>query len=144
MNQIHHYTLNTGDGRLTDRREVANDVIDNLRPIVQAGGGSLVSDLSVHIHGGRNGGWLYEIRHGGDAVVACGLALNDHHSGQLWPTLATFAAQANLPHPPRPPRTPWLSVLILYGSAGCDQDTLMAVADLERCVAWTLIEESKL
>jgi hypothetical protein len=141
IQQIHHYTLNTGDGRLTDRSEVAPEVIDYLRPILDAGGGDVGGGLAVHVHGGENGGWLYEIRHGGDAVVACGLAVTDHHASGIWPILDDLAQHAKLPHPPRPPRTPWLSVLILYGAAGCDHETLMAVADLERCIAWTLIGE---
>ncbi len=144
MQQIHHYTLNTGDGRLTDRCEVAAGVIAILRPICDAGGGDLPGNLRIALTRGNAGGYLYTIYRQETPLVTCGLATAEDQAAEIWPVLVKLAGQLDLPRPPRGPRVPWLSVVILPTLALVDRETCGAIADLERCVAWTLIDlESK-
>ena len=138
-NQIHHYTLNTGHGRLTDRCEVSQEVIDYLRPIVAAGGGKVAGGFRLELAAGKTGGVLFTIFRRDRPLVACGLAVDEAQSQELWPALLDLAAKAQAPRPPRPPLTPWLSVLLLPALALETPDDCQAVADLERCVAWTII-----
>jgi len=139
-NQLSHYTLNTGHGRLTDRCEVADDVLDFLRPIVEAGGGELPGGLRVMLTRGDQGGHMFTVYQGELPLVTCGLAVDGDQGTELWPALLSLAEQLRLPRPKRAPPVPWLSVVILPGLGLVDRDTAMAVADLERCLAWAIIE----
>jgi hypothetical protein len=72
--QLNHYTLATGHGRLTDRCEVADDVIEVLRPIVEAGGGDVPGGLGLRLvlsSGEQPGAWLYTIYRGDAPLVTC-------------------------------------------------------------------------
>jgi len=139
--QITHYTVNTGHGRLTDRSEVRDDVIDFLRPIVEAGGGELPMGFSVRIDRGDSGGWLFTVSVGTVPIVTCGLAMDEPQATEVWARLIGLATTLDLPRPANPPPVPWLSAVILpTAGAVADPGTMMAVADLERCVAWVLVD----
>jgi len=46
METLIHITLNSGDARISPRCEVPDDIVEMLKPIVDAGGGE-ISDLHV-------------------------------------------------------------------------------------------------
>lgn len=141
MAQISHYTLNTGHGRLTDRSEVSEETIELLRPVVRAGGGRLPVGFRVVMSPGEAGGWLYTIYQREIPVATCGLARTEEQSREVWPYLVDLAERMVLPRPKRAPSVPWLSVVVLPTAGMIDRETLMATADLERCIAWTILEE---
>jgi hypothetical protein len=47
------------------------------------------------------------------------------------------------PAPSQMPALPWLAVWLTTCATGVDPQTMMAFGDLERCIAWTLIEPSE-
>ncbi|MFH1924682.1 MAG: hypothetical protein ABIP48_32925 [Planctomycetota bacterium] len=136
-NQLSHYTLNTGHGRLTDRCEVADDVLDFLRPIVEAGGGDLPMGLRVMLARGDTGSYLFMVFHGEAPLVTCGLAVDDDRAAELWPALLGLADQLHVPRPKRAPPAPWLSIVMLPGLAS---ETVSMLGDLEWCLAWAILD----
>jgi hypothetical protein len=140
--QLNHYALITGHGRLTDLCEVADDVVEVLRPIV-AHGGDLPGGLGLRLllsTEKRTGGWLYTIKQRNVPLVTCGLAITQPAADELWPHLLDVAKVVRLPVSVKQPPIPWLSVAILPGIARAGRKIADLFGDLERCVAWTLID----
>jgi len=59
-------------------------------------------------------------------------------AAEVWRGLTGLADQFEIPHSDRQPPLPWLSVVLL--PIPMDRDTAFMLADLERCLAWTMIE----
>ncbi len=143
MVQLNHYTLITGHGRLTDRSEVADDVIEALRPIVVNDGGDLPGGLGLVVTPSESaGGWVFTVYHASTPLVTCGLAITPEAAGEVWPCLLEVGKVTGLPILPRQPPVPWLSVAILPGLNLFGMEMWEWLGDLERCIAWTLIDAS--
>jgi hypothetical protein len=58
----------------------------------------------------------------------------------LWPHLLKAGKEVGLPVSDRQPPIPWLSVALWPGLAAAGEEVVGLLGDLERCVAWVLIE----
>jgi hypothetical protein len=140
--QLNYYTLITGDGRLMDRSEVADDDVEALRPIVAAGGGDLPGGLKLRVAivpGESPGGWVFTIYRAYIPLVTCGLAMTPKAADELWPRLLKIGKRATFPMSLGQPPVPWLSVAILSGVARAGMKVVALLGDLEQCIAWTII-----
>lgn len=138
MIHLIHLTLNTGHIRVSPRNEVSNDVIAALQPVVRAGGGLLPGPPGYRMtidREGRNAVYtIYRIDDGGATapLVTCTLAQ------EASMRTMTMSVQGMA----MPVRYPWLAVEI-HGSALADPESIGWLGDLERCIAWTIIEEDR-
>jgi hypothetical protein len=141
--RLNHYTLTSGHNRLTDRGEVADEVVEVLRPIVAGGSGDLPGGLGLRLiltAGESAGGWLYTIYRGDMPLVTCGLAMTPTAASELWPHLLEVGKVVGFLLLPKPPPVPWLSVATLPGLAFVGKEVRDFVGDLERCIAWALLD----
>jgi hypothetical protein len=145
---MQHLTLDTGHSLTSPRSGVRDDVVRALKPIVAAGRGDL---HGFHFRVEQiPGGWRFGISLGkvanGADVVLCHIAAPGG-SEAAWQQLQRDRDALALPGalPERPAADPWLSVSFLPAMAEivfeCP-DSLRAVGDAERCLAWTLLEHS--
>jgi hypothetical protein len=154
MNRIYHVTLTTGHGRWSPRSEVANDVLDDLAPMVARAERGTPVALPV----GSVPIWLRRVdtvsKHVAvwslddadqKSLVTVALALKSRPGAGLWRQL-----HASLGHVAPGfqtsvdglPPDPWLAAAIhlpflLRPDA---QELGLMLGDLERCIAWTWIE----
>jgi hypothetical protein len=143
VTQLNYYIVNTRRGRLSDRSEVEEGLLRVIRPIVQAGGGELPGGLRVEITRHASGGHVLTVYRGDATVATCGLAVDDTQASQMWPQLTNLAQLLGFRRPKRQPPTPWLSVLILPGLAQVDPGPAGMLGELERCLAWAILESVK-
>lgn len=141
MKEIAHLTLFTGHLRNSPRNEVPPEAIKMLMPYVMSAGGEIGST-----------GWTVKMVQGA-APGSCGFTL--HHSGlwlfscyMAWTTTADapmweIAKQVSNTSLPKPKSVPWLAIhampdmpLIMLRAPLA----IMEAGDLERCIAWTVIE----
>jgi hypothetical protein len=138
------YTLNTGHTCSSPRAEVCPQAIQALDPVIHNGGpipGPFDFSLTVTR---AEGGALFTVWHGPPLVV-CAVAWTQRAEDQLWPELAAAYEQAwsGVPgaQPARKPdRLPWLAVQFLPALFTTDLAVVALLGDLERCVAWAMIE----
>ena len=76
------------------------------------------------------------------AAARCWLCLNAHVSKSMWAAALTGRLDPEV-HVSQPKSTPWLAAALLPAAISLgliDPGVLMELGDLERCVAWALIE----
>lgn len=149
-----HITSTTGDIRMSPRAEVSTEVIAFLRPLIERGGGQIPHIPAWHLDfwpRTAGGASVFQIaprrasEPGGTnpyiMAVACWRAdVSDdawhqaHELARLVPGVPVLLAET-------PPAVPWLVVTLFPGALALRPDRLPQLADLERCVAWALIEE---
>ena len=125
MDALIHITLSSGDARISSRSEVHDDIVEILKPIVDAGGGE-ISDLHVVFESASvfNLGW-----HPDAPAVRCYLAKEPNPP--LWKQAGGQGSE---------PTGLWLAVRLLPDALHCTTDQIMMLGDAERCVAWAIIE----
>lgn len=141
MKKIAHLTLFTGHLRNSPRSEVHRDTIKFLRPYVMGAGGEI-----------GDTGWTVRMVEG-IAPGSCGFTL--HHSG-LW-LLSCYMAWTTAADNPmwdvvkdvsktdlrKPDLVPWLAIHAMPDFPSIwfkAPHAIMEAGDLERCIAWTVIE----
>lgn len=142
MSSLAHLTLSTGHLRHSPRSEVSEDAIRAAREMI---GGATLRGWTVRVLPGiPRGAAVYDLLHDGRRVVACYLGIEPGPAAEMWAQMQrTFA---RLPMPPADqPRTPWLAVMLVPDPAVMADpvaffDILLEAGDLERVVAWALIE----
>lgn len=133
-----HITLTTGHTRRSPRSEVGDDVIEALRPTVIGLGGPVIGP----------GEGLYTVRiepvgslpdcllridsTAGWRGLDCGLAARE--AAPVWSAL-TAPGDAAMPD-----ELPWLAAIV---APRLPPEDAYWLADYERCLAWTIIEESE-
>ena len=152
---LHHLTLTTGHLAVTLRSEVTDETIDRLLPIVRTDGGYLPEvDLYIDIwrHPAQasilQGVATFQISSGSEPMStsplvfgtccwrpelsdeAWGLVLDSYHMFSL--PLATSVRDA--------PELPWVAVALSPMILRELRRRLIVLGDLERCLAWALIE----
>jgi len=142
MNALEHVTITSGASRMSARSEVSDDAVDEVRSGLAAGGdlgeGWSVSLLDVP---DPKAGRVYDLLYQGQTLARCWLCLDKRASEDMW---AAASSRGALPgtrlHRPR--RTPWLAATLLPAAFLVPDpvEVLMALGDLERRVAWALIE----
>lgn len=141
-----HYTLSTGDTRVSPRSEVANSVIAQLLPLLierfHQVPGPMPWRMKIDIAGGA---MVATVDDGRVPLVTFGVAADDKAADELWPLLERTYLQigdakgfrsADLAAPRRPLKTPWCAAVPMFASP---QDA-MTLGDLERCYAWAFLE----
>jgi hypothetical protein len=146
---LHHITITTGDSRRSYRHEVADDVIERLRPILRAAETrdaplpALDPPCSLRVLEATSGCLLASVCLVEDELplVTLGVARRSRCAVSLWRILTEIGDPVVAPRLARPP-VPWLAVRLEPAAAlyGPGHPLLPAVADLERCLAWTWIE----
>lgn len=155
MRELHHLTLNNGHTRRSPRAEVGDGILALLAPLVAAGGGRLPTPadgyrLTVVRAEGEEGAATFTVQRVADnlPLVTCFVVWDRRQDARYWALAGGAIGQLRdqfppgaLPAkmPPRPASVPWLAVLI-WPTLALDPVAAGWIADLERCVAWTLIE----
>jgi hypothetical protein len=160
MKSLFHYTINTGHGRNSPRDEVADNIIEILRPIVLAGGGNIPgTEFSLKLTKGRHG-TMFDIDYSDVPIVTCGLAFTRKGVSEIWPVMVELVktirdaiarkigispkeAKHLLPLPSVVPQALPLLAVFLQPIAGflVGLSVLAMAGDLERCVAWTILDQ---
>lgn len=145
---LSHYTLNTGDLRLSPRSEVDDDAIRALDPIILAGGGICpgLPDIRLVIKRRQPGRAIILLGdEKGTAIVAV-LAWQQDAAEAVWPSFFELArsqsaslATALPPALAMPASLPWLAVHITPVFAFLRPPVMVAIGDLERCLAWAIL-----
>lgn len=145
VREIEHITLTTGSTRTSPRDEVADHVVAHIRTSMAEANGRL-----------GNTGWAvkmvpfdvpevhcFDLLYEGAPVVRCWL--NNHPDPKLtdmmWGSLGNFRLPGVKLTRPKPGC--WLAVALLPEAVALfarSPGTLMEAGDLERCVAWALLE----
>lgn len=143
LTHIEHLTLTTGHTRSSPRSEVADDIVEVLKPLVASGAGVL-----------GDTGWSFGVKYGPAPGSACFIIINGSHriatsyvawtpegAAAVWPLAARMAGKTGADTPPSPPgRVPWLAVILMPDVINVSLNIIMEAGDLERCIAWTVIE----
>lgn len=137
---IEYITLSTGHTRPSQRTEVSDRAIAEVRRDIAAGAALHRSHWRVRLVASPPGVHVYDLEYDGEHISSCWLCVEREASGPLWEI-----AVASTPRSParQPRRTPWLAVAILPHVA-IDPDVerlLKEAADLGRVVAWILIDD---
>jgi hypothetical protein len=125
---LSHYTVLTGDLRMSPRSEIDERTLEMLKPMVHAGFG-IVAGLSIVIesHRFKPECWVFTLGFKPEApAVRCWVSRSPN--ADLW--------QFGVPEPP----APWLAVALLDEAANLTPDQALGLGNAERCVAWALLE----
>jgi hypothetical protein len=142
-----HFSLLTGSARVSPKSEVDPVTIKQLREAIAKK--ESILGWVVKIVPSPEGIHIFELHKNGSHISSGYLAVKQDASERLWNMIQ------NIPSPPgviinKPTSTPWLAVMPYI--AGLDDimkdvvlrferlQALGEVGDLEKCVAWTLIE----
>lgn len=152
IDRIYHYTVATGHGRWSPRSEVSDEAIDAIRKALATfcdlddlGDDDLLPTAEI-VEGfeirlpmlSEAGVWQYDVGRNGMIYAACWVILTPDQAAEAWPEIRRFADDEEVLCPTACPRLPCLAVMpMLHGSG--DRETWMAIADLERCVAWAIL-----
>lgn len=135
---LHHVTLNNGHLAITARGEITPEVIAWLAPMVQAGKGE-PAGISFGIDRRTDGSALVVI--GRPPAVLCGVCWAQDRSAGAWSAMIELMRSSGMMQAPDgPPPAPWLAVLTLPAMYQLPPETIAMLGDMERCLAWTLIE----
>jgi hypothetical protein len=151
-----HITLVTGHTAVTARREVRDEVLMRLQPIIDAEAGPVpeagvyldfIRPLDPKTHRPRDGAAAWSILGGlkppAPLLAQCVVCWKDSISEECWGMIESMQEVSGLPASPRtkrPGKVPWLAVVLGAGIVSAPKNTIALLGDLERCVAWTLIE----
>jgi len=157
---LYHLTLNTGHVAQTPRSAVAQSVIDQLLPIIDADHGPVpglpgwyldfifpLSTSGARIPGAAFFQIAKEPNLSKQPVVMAFAAWSDAMSQAAWsqvltgyaPILASLPPGSARQPPAEPPPSPWLAVW-LTAAATLAGGVLPLLGDLEYCVAWAMID----
>jgi hypothetical protein len=158
--ELTHITSNTGHVAVTSRSEVADSVIELLRPVVAADGGLIARPgepplwhLDIWRAFGQTGAPLpgmaafqvapgpHDTPEGKRPYVMAVACWEEAASAEAWARareLAKLSPPDRLPD--RAPAAPWLAVTIMPGMFALPPELAGMLGDFERCVFWTLVE----
>lgn len=141
MRTIAHLTLFTGHLRNSPRHEVPKSVIDKLTPYVMSAGGEIENTgwTVKMVQGAAPGSCCFELHHSGLWLFSCYMAWTKSASVPMWEIVKQVSETAC----PRPKSTPWLAVHampLMPMIMSKAPHAIMEAGDLERCIAWTVIE----
>lgn len=142
-----HYTVNTGHTNDSPRSAVGEDIIQMLSPVVRAGRSPIprFEDYQLWVTESPGAVVFTIMRINGEPLILCGLAWTTKGAQALWPDLKeiydnAYASVHDQPEASMPTRLPWLSVVLFPGCARVNPEHMYMMGDLERCIAWTILE----
>jgi hypothetical protein len=133
---IEHLTLISGHTRRSPRFEVNSGTVDYIRDRIANREGKLdPTDWQVKLRPmpELKHSYVFDLYHSGERVVACYLCTHVEEHDGMWNAIK----QAGLRGKAKEPKVPWLACAVIGIAA---PDVLMEAGDLERCVAWALME----
>lgn len=139
---LEHITITTGASRMSPRAEVDAGVIDLVRADMAAGRPLMGTEWRYHALPTPAGGRVYDLTHGDAPIVRCWLCLDARVSDDMW-AAASAAPLDQRVRLTRPRGAPWLAAAL---RPECLQavmrrpSILVEAGDLERVVAWILID----
>lgn len=146
MLTIEHITLSSGHTRRSPRAEVSEAVIDRIRAAIAEGSGDVGGGWTVRLVPGLpEGTAAYDLLHDGRRVVACYLGIARPAADEMWAQIDAVMPMLPGAVRRRPKRAPWLAVMpvpdpAVLADPGAFADILLEAGDLERCVAWAIID----
>ncbi|WP_288430156.1 hypothetical protein [uncultured Agrobacterium sp.] len=141
MQTIAHLTLFTGHLHNSPRKEVPRWAIDTLMPYVMSAGGEIADTgwTVKMVQGVSPGSCGFTLHHSGLWLFSCYMAWNTTADKPMW----EIVKQISKTSAPKPKSVPWLAIhampsmpLIMLRAP----HALSEAGDLERCIAWTVIE----
>lgn len=143
--KLYHYTPNTGDGRWSPRAEVSDDIVKYLQTASPAdlGGGFC---LGYHAQT-PTGAWRFDLGRWNTVLVRCWIMLTQEQADECWPGIVELADQDEVLCARTCPQLPCLAVLLVgtmpleKAWLAKDRETWGMLGDLERCIAWALLEK---
>lgn len=145
-NELSHLTMTSGHINLSPRSDVCDEAIALLTPIIRAGGGKVPIDdgnIAIAIARAKDGATIQILC---DAIpcILCALAWRPDTSSQWWDKLLEIARLSDVIAPVlRQPPAPWLGVIILPTCVLLTREQMQMMGDLERCIAWTILEQQR-
>lgn len=149
MHSLAHLTLNTGHLRDSPRTEVDDVVIGHLDPLIRAKRGAVPGsdgiELAFSIAGGKERCLVQIVtrENGGDysePFILFSLAWSEDAAAKAWTAMLGIAKSVGVPVAAEAPQTtPQLVALLTPAAVRVRPDILAAAADLERCIAWTIL-----
>jgi hypothetical protein len=138
MQTIAHLTLFTGHLHHSPRSEVHRETIDLLMPYVKRGGGKIGSTgWTVRmVQGVASGSCGFELHYSGFWLFSCYMTWTTTADAPMWDVVRELSKTTL----DKPKSVPWLAVHAMPQLAAAPMQAIMAAGDLERCVAWTIIE----
>lgn len=136
---LQHVTMTTGNVVQSPRSGVQQGTLELLRPLLAAGRG-VAAGIPFEVVRRQPGSALLTI--GAPPAVLCGVCWDQERSADGWAAMLAASHEAGMRSlPAELPAVPWLAVVILpSGAALMSLETIMMLGDMERCLAWTLIE----
>ena len=132
-----YLTMNTGDLVHSARDRVPPETLARLMPMVAAGRGE-AAGIPFAIGRRDRGAALFRL--GEPAAVICGVCWREDRAPPTWgKLLAAVDIRGVRVSPVGRPPVPWLAVALL---ATPSPETVERLADLERCIAWVLLEQA--
>jgi hypothetical protein len=133
-----HLVVNTGILLPSPKGQAGPEAVQTLAPMVAAGRGEPAGIPFVVTHRGEGVASFELGRPPAELGTVCWSVTR---SAEAWPrVLRTMRAEAATRPPVDPPPVPWLAVLTLPPLHALPVGTVLQLADLERCLAWALIE----
>ena len=132
-----HLTMNTGDLVHSPRDRVPSGTVAWLAPIVAAGRGE-AAGIPFAIGRRVEGAALFRL--GEPATAVCGVCWAEDRAPATWGKLLAVVDVRGVRVPPAEhPPVPWLAAVLL---TALPPETVERLADLERCIAWVLLEQA--
>ncbi|WP_454917259.1 hypothetical protein [Xanthobacter sediminis] len=137
--EIEHVTVTTGGSRISPRSEVSNGVVALIRTSLADHEGQLAdTGWRIDLIPSPPGGHIYDLIYRGARIARCWLCIDAEAADYIWLAATAGAPAGTRLH--RPMTLPWLAAGLMDGAVTAGPDALMTAGDLERCVAWALIE----
>jgi len=142
VSSLEHITVTTGATRLSPRSEVRDDIVNKVRKSLAEANGRLPGRWQVKMLPTPEGGYVFDLMLAKSHIARCWLCADNLAFDGLWGAASSSGLD---PHAViRPPtHTPWLAAALTTGGimlAMTEPEALAEAGDLERCVAWALLE----
>lgn len=135
---LQHVTMMTGNLVQSPRSGVEQRTIDWLQPMLRAGQGE-AAGIPFEIVRRLPGAALLTI--GSPPGVLCGVCWARERSDDGWAAMLAASHETGArAFPAEQPPVPWLAVTILPGMLSMGFEVVGMLGDMERCLAWALIE----
>jgi hypothetical protein len=147
VGELEHITITSGAYRMSARSEVRQDVVAMIDEDLATRAGKICNTgWRVKLLPIPEGGHVFDLRHGGVRVVRCWLCADPGDSRAMWEAASAGAPDIGI-NLVAPCGVPWLaaaltakSIAAMAQSRNKATDVLYQAGDLERCVAWVLLE----
>jgi len=137
---IEHITITTGATRMSARSEVDDETVRHLQRAIAEGsplGDGWMYQAQPLL--GCTQAWVFDLVCVGAPVVRSWLCADSKQTDAMWARASEEPIDERVVlHRPR--GVPWLACALLPGALSIGPEILMMAGDLERCVAWALLE----